>query len=375
VIKTAEGTESKTTQNENAGKCYRTVFRHLSSLAVLSLCCLLLSNCETPRPATIQFTQVPTAGLGGAAKTVKIAGRVTGNKPGQRIVLFAHDGTWWIQPFASKPFTQIQPDHSWATITHVGAEYAALLVEQDYAPPRVADVLPSRGGSVVAIATVAGTPSNLSQPVTHEKIGFSGFDWDVYRVPKDTLGILYPNSPSNVWVDQKGWLHLRITKEKEGWTGAEIQLTRSLGYGTYSFLIHESSELEPATVLGVQSWDPLDAGQYHRSFDFLLGQFGDPAIKNAQYSMLPFNVPENVYRFAIPRGTFMHSIRWEQGRLSFQTQAIAGPSRVIAEHAFTSGVPTSGGERIHINLFAYGRSKVPQKNAAEVTIEKFVYLP
>jgi hypothetical protein len=353
----------------------RTVFGGACSLAAWGLVGFLFSGCGSPRPAAIQFTQVPEAGPGGEAKTVKIAGRATGIKPGQRIVLFARDGTWWVQPFASKPFTEIQPDHSWATVTHVGTEYAALLVERDYAPPRVTDVLPSRGGPVAAVATVTGAPSSLSQRMTPGKMNFSSFEWEVYRVPKDTFGALYLNSPSNAWTDQKGWLHLRITKEPEGWTGAEINLTRSLGYGTYSFLVHELSELEPATVLGMLSWDPLDAGQYHRAFDILLGQFGDPAIKNGQYSILPFNIPANQYRFTAPRGAMTHSFRWERGRLSFQTQATGGRSHVVAEHVFTSGIPTPGGERIHINLFAYGNSPVPQKNQVEAVVEKFVYLP
>jgi hypothetical protein len=346
------------------------------SLAAFGLGGFLLSGCGSPGPATIQFTQVPEAGPGGAARTVKIAGRVAGNKAGQRIVLFAHDGTWYVQPFASKPFTEIQPDHSWSTVTHIGTDYAALLVDRGYAPPRVADALPVRGGAVIAVATVPGTPSTLSREMTTPaKMNFSGFEWEVFRAPKDTLGIRYLNSSSNAWTDQKGWLHLRITKEPEGWTGAEINLTRSLGYGAYSFVIHELPELEPATVLSMLSWDPLDAGQFHRSFDILLGQFGDPAIKNAQYSIFPFTVPGNVYRFTAPRGAFTHSIHWEQGRLSFETQATGRQSRVVAEHSFTSGIPTPGGEKIHINLLAYGDSKVPQKNGVEVIIEKFVYLP
>jgi hypothetical protein len=350
----------------NLSKSYRIVVR-VCSLAVL------LSGCGS-RPATIQFTQVPEAGPGSTANIVRIAGRVSGNKPGQRIVLFAHSGTWWVQPFASKPFTEIQPDHSWGNRTHVGTEYAALLVERDYAPPRIADALPAKGGQVIAVATVAGAPSTQSQQ-TPGKVDFSGFEWEAYREPRDNFGVLYPNSPTNVWTDQKGWLHLRITKEQAGWTGAEIYLTRSLGYGTYSFLMHELPELEPATVLSMLSWDPLDAGQFHRSFDLRLGQFGDAAIKNAQYSILPFDIPGNVYRFTVPKGAFTHSIHWERGRLSFETRETGERSRAVAEHAFTSGIPTPGSERIHIKLFAYGDSQIPQKNGVEVIIEKFVYLP
>jgi len=127
--------------------------------------------------------------------------------------------------------------------------------------------------------------------------------------PKDSFGLMYLNSASNAWTDKNGWLHLRATKEPEGWTGAEINLTRSLGYGTYSLVIHELPKFEPATVLGVLMWDPMDAGQNHRAFDILLGQFGDPSAKNAQYSIRPGHVPANLYRFTLPPGAFTHSFR------------------------------------------------------------------
>lgn len=356
-------------------KGYQAVVCSVCQFAAFGLGGLLLSGCGAPRQAAIQFTLVPQAGPGGAAKTVRIAGRVTRSTPGQKIVLFARDGTWWVQPFASRPFTPIQPDHSWANVTHVGMEYAALLVAADYTPPKVADVLPAQGGPVIAVATMPGAPSSLSQQMTPGKMSFSGFEWEVYRTPKDSFGILHSNSSSNVWTDPKGWLHLRITKESGGWTGAEICLTRSLGYGTYSFQVHELPKLEPATVLIMRSWDPLDAGQYHRAFDIMLGQFGDPLVKNAQYSVFPFNVPANVHHFAEGRGAFTHSIRWEMGRLWFKTQQTGGRSRVIAEHVFTAGIPTPGGEKIHISLYAYGNSRVAEENGAEVVIEKFVFLP
>ena len=57
-----------------------------------------------------------------------IAGRVKGARKGQRIVLFARSGMWWVQPLAADPFTKIQPDSRWRSTTHPGSAYAALLV-------------------------------------------------------------------------------------------------------------------------------------------------------------------------------------------------------------------------------------------------------
>src|SRR5262249_17494139 len=79
-------------------------------------------------------------------------------RPGQQIVLFARSGIWYVQPLADQPFTQIQPDTKWRSPTHLGTEYAALLVEPGYQPPSSTDVLPGEGGEVIARIITKGEP-------------------------------------------------------------------------------------------------------------------------------------------------------------------------------------------------------------------------
>src|SRR5438874_413165 len=88
----------------------------LNSLAqnkALLFVCILLGGCRSrqgdPKPS-IEFTQLPPAGQGSPDLLHTIEGRVTGARPGQRIVLFARSGVWWVQPLADRPFTAIQPD-------------------------------------------------------------------------------------------------------------------------------------------------------------------------------------------------------------------------------------------------------------------------
>jgi signal transduction histidine kinase len=125
----------------------------------LIFCCLLLSGCRsgpTDTTPTVEFSQVPLVDEGGTAKIAAIEGSVTGARPGQQIVLFARSGAWYVQPFTHQPFTKIQPDSTWKNSTHLGTEYAALLVEPDYRPPTVTDVLPNKGGGVIAVAVAPG---------------------------------------------------------------------------------------------------------------------------------------------------------------------------------------------------------------------------
>ena len=109
------------------------------------------------RPS-IEFTRVPFIDKGGVMTIGTIEGRVVGSRPDQRIVLYAKSGSWYVQPYDYQPFTKIEPDSSWISSTHLGTEYAALLVEPGYVPPNVADILPGLGGGVVAVKIVPATP-------------------------------------------------------------------------------------------------------------------------------------------------------------------------------------------------------------------------
>ena len=106
----------------------------------------------------IEFGQVPPAAEGGAERLGTIEGRVAGARPGQRIVLYARSGDWYVQPFTNEPFTQIRADSTWTSSTHLGTEYAALLVDAAYVPPARTPALPGIGGGVVVVAVTAGTP-------------------------------------------------------------------------------------------------------------------------------------------------------------------------------------------------------------------------
>lgn len=122
---------------------------------------LLFGSCiarQTNKPS-IQFTSIPREDRGGVTELDTIGGRVTGAHGDRRIVLYARsDGVWYVQPWADQPFTKIRPDSTWANTTHLGTEYAALLVEPSYVPVSPIIELPDEAGGVVAVVVVEGTP-------------------------------------------------------------------------------------------------------------------------------------------------------------------------------------------------------------------------
>jgi hypothetical protein len=295
-----------------------------------------------------------------------IEGRITGAAPGQRLVLFALSGVWWVQPMANHPFTDIQRNATWKSSTHPGSAYAALLVDSRYRPPLTVTALPEKGGAVLAVATVKGTPPD-APPTT---LQFSGYQWEVRRSSTGRDGSRNLYNPANVTTDKNGFLHLRISRQQDHWVGSDIKLSRSLGYGSYRFVVQDVAHLEPAAVFAMFTWDELGPS---REMDIEISRWGEPEDNDAQFVIQPWVVPANTVRFAAPAGTLTYWMNWEAGRVAFK--ALRGGSRMVAEHVFTSGVPAAGSERIRMNLYAYANSRNPIKHEAEVVLEKFEYLP
>lgn len=101
----------------------------------------------------IKITEVPSKGAG-TEPMESIAGTVSGVTVTEcKVVVFAHTNTWYVQPWIDSYDTEIK-GKTWRTDTHLGYEYAALLVKSSYKAPATTGKLPDIGGSVLAIARV-----------------------------------------------------------------------------------------------------------------------------------------------------------------------------------------------------------------------------
>jgi hypothetical protein len=340
----------------------------------------LLVGCHSRQAVTgpiVEFTKIPPAAQGGRERVDTISGRVTGAKPGQRVVIYAMSGPWWVQPWPDQPFLSIQPDSSWSTSSHLGFKYAALLVDPGYHPPATMDVAPVPGGAVVAVTIVDGVGTPQIAPTV--PIKFSGYDWDVRTIAGDRGGTNSLYDGDNAWVDKDEALHLRIKKKGNKWSCAEAVLSRSLGYGTYIVTVRDTSQLDPAAILSLNTFDDWGGEQNYRELDVELGRWGDATNKNnAQFAVQPFYVPGNVAPFVAPAGVLTHSFHWEPGRVKFVTvrgQAMHQGAPVVSEHLFTSGVPSSGHEKMQFLFYVVASDKNPMQKDDEVVLEKFEYLP
>jgi hypothetical protein len=252
-----------------------------------------------------------------------------------------------------------------------------MLVEPSYHPAPTMDIFPAVGGPVVAVTTVKGTGSVSLAPT--QPLQFSGYDWKVRTIASDRGGMNNLYDGDNAWTDDSGALHLRIKKKGDKWSCTQIDVSRSLGYGTYIVVVRDVSKLEPAAVLSLNTFDDWGGDQHYREIDTEISRWGDASSKNnGQFGIQPFYVPGNVAPFVAPAGPITYSMHWESGRASFKavrgTSVRAGAS-VVSEHVFTSSVPSAGQETFQLLFYVVASDKSPLQKDAEVVVEKFEFLP
>lgn len=350
---------------------------HWGILLILSTtqfaCDLTAGKSDKPR---ILIKTVPAAMPGGPDKLELIQGSATGISENHRIVIYTFSGdTWWVQPMVDQPFTSIDREGNWSSQIHLGTEYAALLIQKSHKPPAKLEKLPAVEGPILAIATLPGRPV----PVQSVSLQFSGYEWEVRTTESNRGGGPNLFSPKNAWVDQTGKLHLRIAKENERWTVAEVMSKKSFGYGTYRFVLQDTSKLDPKMAITLFTWHRANLAVNDREIDIEISRWGNSKNKNSQYVIQPFYLPDKSARFESPAGTITHSFRWEPNRVFFQSVKGDGTKPVapqpIFEHTFTSGIPPDEGEPVCMNFYLFGAAPPISGAGAELVIEKFIFLP
>ena len=326
---------------------------------------------------SIEFTHIPPAAQGGRERVDTISGRVRNARPKQQVVIYAHSGQWWVQPWPEHPFIPIQADSTWSTETHLGFEYAALLVDPDYHPLPTTDVAPTQGGAVALATIVKGVGTPQLAPTGSLK--FSGYDWGVRMIASDKGGTTNLYDPENTWTDASGALHMQIKKKSGSWSCAEIFSIRSLGYGTYSVTVRDTSHLEPAAAFSMFTFDDPASEQHFREMDVEVNGWGNTANKNnARYIIQPFYIPGNTFLFTAPSGALTYVLRWEPGHATFKTfrgRSSGAGAQLVSGHEFTSSIPGPGQAKLRLIFFVAASDKNPMQKPSEVVVEKFEYLP
>lgn len=348
------------------------------AIAILFGFLFLLVACRSSRDlhqSSIVFVHIPPSQSGGPELLDDLSGKVLNGPPGAKIVAYARNTEWWVQPFRSRPFTDIGPDGNWKTATHLGTDYAALLVSPGYQPPVRIKELPTAAGGVVAIALTKGT---AGPPIVHKILHFSGYDWTVSSSVDYRGGELSDYEPSNAWVDDHGHLHLLMSEGEGQWHCAGIRLTRSLGYGTYRFVVQDTVHLPTSAVLAMFTRDDRQNPDDAAEMNIELSHWGKQTNRNADYVVQPYYVPENTAHYDVPAGPVTYELRWEPGKATFRTfsgDTATSAANKIMDHVFKSGIPIPAAETVHMNFYDFRHSRSGLHHPVEVVVERFEYLP
>jgi hypothetical protein len=354
---------------------------------VLLTACLSCGDSEPPLSPTdviapggapaIAFTLVPAF-----AGVENLEGRVTNvdaSRHAVAVYIFVA-GSWWTKPTWNRPLTKIGTDGSWhcdittGGVDHEATRIAAFLVPDDYQPPPAGPNTPTLPVALYDRAVARTEATRRGTPAT-PTIEFSGYQWRVKRsdAPVGPGPNLFSDASDNVWVDEAGRLHLKITARAGRWYSAEVIASVSLGLGRYTFeLASPVDQLDPNVVLGLFTWDSTAPGSNYREIDIEFKR-GRTSAENAQFVVQPWDRPGNIDRFGIRTGTSLstHWFEWRGDSILFESVAAT-----VERWLYTGpDVPSAGRENARINLWLDGGVPPSNGQEAEVVVSRFLFDP
>jgi len=220
------------------------------------------------------------------------------------------------------------------------------------------------------------------------RIMFSGLEWHV----RDSMGRAegpdenyWGKSIKNVWVDESGRLHLKITRDEKAdkWHCPEVVAVNPLGYGDYIFLVAGRLRdiLIENEVLGLFNY--LDAN-HEIDIEYAKGAWSDGMDFFGQFALQPAGICER-HEFALDSiadgmDETESYFNWQKGVVSFRSSyydAINADGwtgyRCIPEEDVDGD--GSLDLQIHINLWLYGSKRNIKEEPKDIIINKFVHFP
>lgn len=335
---------------------------------------------ETPEFAHVY---IPPCG-----STQNVTGQVEnfGNADNYKIVsyIFISGRGWWVKPYENQPKTDIQPDGTFeVNITTAGIDGIDELATIVYLG------ICHEDADTPLLAGSASIPDNLpvltaqkhfrNPEACHRVIEFSGYRWYVKSSGSGTLGpgpCYFGDSSQNVFVDEKGHLHLQIFHDGTRWNCAEIVCLDEMGYGTYTFeLESDPSILDKNTVLGLFTW--ADDAENGKEIDIEYSRWGDSQNPNGQFVVQPWNLSGHRHRFEFPStdSPSTHRFQWQKGKAMFQVY-INEDNRhphdsIVSRWTFMGNTPKPGRVHPRINLWLLNNQPPSDEQPQTVIIRRF----
>ena len=182
---------------------------------------------------------------------------------------------------------------------------------------------------VVLLSSLLWQQKAMTQKQT---LTFSGYEWQVKSGASLGPG---PNAwdPANVWVDGKGWLHLKIAQKNGKWTCAEVGMTKRLGFGIYEFQITgHIDQLDRNIVLGLFNYPTRDVGSDSTNeIDIEFAHWGIANAPIGNYTIWPVKreskPTSETFHFTLTDPNTTHRFHWKSDSLIFESLRGKGEKR------------------------------------------------
>jgi len=106
----------------------------------------------------------------------------------------------------------------------------------------------------IALAVGAGNAALTRNATANDPSHWKGHEW---KLTDGGMAGVAKGNPGNVFVDEHGYLHLRIVKRGGNYTSSEMFSADRMGFGTYQWQIEGAvTNMDKSTVLGLFSYGP-----------------------------------------------------------------------------------------------------------------------
>jgi len=213
---------------------------------------------------------------------------------------------------------------------------------------------------------------------------FSGFTWVVKesREKKGPGPNYFGAGTDQVWIDESGFLHLKIKQVNGRWQCAEVFTQERFAAGKFSFyLASRIDRLDPNVVLGLFTWhdNPLC---HNKEIDIEISKWGKGDNQNAQFVIQPYTQTRNIHRFNVSLSGDYSTHEFTVGRDFVYFESYHGHHEKsqtgsnISNWLYHSKKKTRiRNVQIHINLWLNKGLAPVNQNEAEIIIKRIEFVP
>ncbi len=233
------------------------------------------------------------------------------------------------------------------------------------------------GAMILSMAACSCGEPEFVIPEGARVISFSGFEWVVSDSEGNQVGPgpnYFSDSEENVWVDDEGRLHLRITYTDSRWNCARVELAERTGYGKYIFYVSSRPDsLDRQVVWGLYTYK-----NDTEEIDIEFSRWGFENNQEAQYAIQPSHRTGNKARFRMNRegSHSTHLFEWTKKWIDFasyigHTRYPVNETEIIARwRYYGNDIPPDSDEKLKMNLWLFRGTPPFNGKETEVVIDR-----